>query len=174
MEKEIVKEALALAEKESREKKVQEVKKIITETLAKLKEQEKIRDEANKKIKYLKMDVDDFKMGRLDRMVERQEKDEEAKKTSVVVIIKEKETIREVSPWFFPYTVIWQTPIVTYPQPAFYCGGNGTITTTDFVGTCLTTNTCGASLNAVSINCSVAKDATVGAYNVGDEVINLR
>ena len=87
-EKDIAKKAFAELEEEKTNKQVAEVKKIVTRTLEKLdgvkKEIKKLQDEE----KVLKMDIDDLKEGRLDRISERQEKDPEAKKVSVVVIIK--------------------------------------------------------------------------------------
>ena len=157
-----VKEGFALAEKEMREKQVAEVKKIVLKTLEKIKEQDKIRDEAAKKVKILKMDIDDLKEGKIDRIVERQEKDEEAKKTSVVIIVRE--IVHDYSPWYVPYRVIWPTPVApvspwtTIPV----CGSNNLVTYT------------GNTYDYATINCSTAKDATIGAYDVEGTVVNLR
>jgi hypothetical protein len=158
-----VKEGFALAEKEMREKQVTEVKKIVLKTLEKIKEQEKIRDTASKKVKILKMDIDDLKDGKIERIVERQEKDEEAKNTSVVIIIRE--TVNNYSPWFVPYRVIWQEPVYHY--------GGSTLTTTgnNFWQYAQSAN----AVNAyATINCSAAKDSTIGAYNVEGTIVNLR
>jgi hypothetical protein len=162
-----VKEGFALAEKEMREKQVTEVKKIVLKTLEKIKDQEKIRDEASKKVKILKMDIDDLKEGKIERIVERQEKDDEAKNTSVVIIIRE--TVNNYSPWYVPYRVVWQEPIPYSPQ-------FGTTTLGNFVGYSTLTNTASsASSNCyATINCSTAKDSTIGAYDVEGTIVNLR
>ena len=189
-EKEMVKEAYAAAEKERREKQVAEVKKIVTKTLEKLDSVKKEIKEKQEEERILKMDIDDLKEGRLDRISERQEKDPEAKKISVVLIIKEKEIIREVpAPWYFPYQVIWQVPYVpTYSTNTVYLGSAGSSIvgtaqsgniTDAAIGSSNCTLSDGTQLNATvtsypTINCSVAKFATVGSYDVNGHIINLR
>lgn len=184
MKQDIVKQGVQLAQDELREKSVQEVKKIVLKTLEKLKELETDKHKLDKQIKVLKMDIEDLKEGKLDRIVERQEKDEEAKKTSVVIIIKEKEVIREVerSPWYWPYRIMWQPQYVPHQPIVFggttienmhYCGGDNAYTlTTGATSNGMTGLAMSGSWS--TINCSVAKDAVVGAYNVGTEVVNLR
>ena len=173
--KEIAKEAFELAEKETREKRVAEVKAIVLKTLEKLADAEKVLKEKQEEKKILRMDLDDLKEGHLDRIAERQAVDGKAKKVSVVVIIKEKETIREVSPWYYPYQVIWQVPYIptyTTSNPNWQsCGSNtlGILTSTSSVNGMA----CGGS-GFVTINCSVARDNTAGAYNVYGNVVNLR
>ena len=171
--KEIAKEAFELAEKETREKRVAEVKAIVLKTLEKLADVEKVLKEKQEEKKILRMDLDDLKEGHLDRIAERQAIDEKAKKVSVVIIIKEKETIRELSPWYYPYQVIWQVPYVpVYNYNSFQAGGSNTllmnttsVSNSSFTngGNCFTT-----------INCSVAKDNVAGAYDVYGTVVNLR
>jgi regulator of replication initiation timing len=166
----IVKEAFEAAEKESREKQVGEVKKIVTKTLERLEEVRKEIRELNDERKILEMDIDDLKEGKLDRIVERQEKDPKAKQTSVVVIVKEREVIREVNPWYWPYQIIWRTPLAVPIEPLpVWC------TTTQGVGS-------GGGVGMLTsghtpystINCSVAKEATIGAYDIHGSVTHLR
>ena len=163
---EIAKKAWDLATKESEEKQVQEIKKIVTETLKKLDGVKAQIKELQEEKKILELDIDDLKEGKLDRIEERQEKDPKAKKVSVVVIIKEKETIREnYNPWFIPYHTIWQTEYVNtvpFKQNQFYC--------TSDAGPTLELS----SLSNGTINCSVAKSAAAGAYDVGGHIVNLR
>jgi regulator of replication initiation timing len=170
----IVKEGFALAEKEQKEKQVDEVKKIVSKTLEKLEEVKKDIRELNEERKILEMDIEDLKEGKIDRIVERQEKDPKAKQISVVVILKEKEVIREVSPWYWPYRVIWPAPV--YPTIPVYTSGIASFENTagesysiqaqsigqNFIGYCST------------INCSVAKEATIGTYDVNGHPVHLR
>lgn len=169
MTEELVKEGFALAEKELKEKQVQEVKKIVAKTLEKLEEVKKEIRELNEERKILEMDIEDLKDGKIDRIVERQEKDPKAKEVSVVVILKEKEVIREVNPWYWPYQVIWP-PVVTTtpisPIPVWYGSTSG-----EGVMSALT---CGDSLGCNTISCSVAKEATVGTYEVNGHPVHLR
>ena len=187
-EKDIAKKAFAELEEEKTNKQVAEVKKIVTRTLEKLdgvkKEIKKLQDEE----KVLKMDIDDLKEGRLDRISERQEKDPEAKKVSVVVIIKEKEVVREVSPWYWPYQVIWQyvPPPPYHPQPTIVYDSLNTLDGSSNLS--FTTNSAGWSGSGTvginnttttlscgdTINCSVAKNGTIGTYDVNGHIVHLR
>lgn len=159
MEKEIVKQGYEEAQKILKEKQIEEVKRIVTKTLEKIeivdskieaKKQELKELEEEKKL--LKMDIDDLKEGRLDRIQERQEKDPKAKNTSIVIIFRERTvpsypqpiTI-DRNPWYDPYKVTW------------YCN------TSD--------NSC---INSTSVNGSVAKYATPGTYVLTNKVVNLR
>ena len=183
-EKEITKQAFAEAEKEAREKQVKEVKKIVTKTLEKLEDVRKELKELHEEEKILKMDIEDLREGKLDRIAERQEKDPDAKKVSVVVIIKEREVIRDYSPWYFPYQVIWQVPyhpvygdntIMNYKSSGNLCNDvvfNGGVTTCNAVMTTATNGCVGTT--TPTINCSVAKDAVIGAYEVYGHVTHLR
>jgi len=133
MEKKDVKRAYDDAQKEieeqkrkEHEKQVAEVKEIVKRTLLEI---EKLKDEKGnieEKLKILKLDIDDLKEGKLERIKERQDKDPKAKEVSII-IIKEKETIRErdiPSPWYQPYYIQWNYK--TYPMDnTIYCD-NGT------------------------------------------------
>ena len=106
----LVKKAFESAEKELEDEKIAEIKKIVKATLEKLEEAQKDREEVIKRIQVLKKDLEDLKTGRLDRIAERQKIDKDAKAISVI-IVKEKEVVREkevpTRPWWQPYEIIW-------------------------------------------------------------------
>jgi len=181
MTEKTVKEGYQLAEKELKDKQVQEVKKIVLKTLEKLNEKQKEKITLEEEIRLLRMDIDDLKEGRLDRIQERQEKDAKAKQTSVVIIIKEKEVVREYTPWYQPYRVIWQTPLPSFPIQHFYYADNSKAERV-YMSNC----TSGVEMSALTCadsapiettcfisNC-VAKDFTMGAYEIEGKVVNLR
>ena len=179
MNKEAIQKAFKEAEDSLQQKQVDEVKKIVLRTLEKEKALEKeiadakrdVKDLEEKK-KILKMDIDDLKEGRLDRITERQEKDEKARSVSVVLIIKEKETIveRPYTPWYWPYVIIWEKPAFPYPTVTIqggtqenYCyTSSGNTAAYSYASSCPT------------INCSVAKNSAIGAYEVDGTIVNLR
>jgi len=174
MEKSLVKKAVEEAEKDLQEKQKKEVKLIVLKTLEKINslnnDRKKAKDtvkELDAKIKLLKMDIEDLKEGRLDRIAERQEKDDEAKKVSVVIIIKEKEVIREYPYWHWPYRITWIDPQPICPSTWTWTvdkdNTSGTIYQT-YDG-CYYTN---------QITSSVAKWSTKGSYEVDGNVVNLR
>jgi hypothetical protein len=171
-DKDIAKTAFELAEKEAREQKISTVKAIVIETLKKLDDIRKQIKDLQEKERILKLDIEDLKAGKLDLIAERQEKDQKAKEVSVVVIVKEKEIIREVSPWYWPYYIHWQIPVPSYPLPIVWCGNGNTIPT-------LSNSNSGILGLATSgysdfIDCSVAKDAVPGTYNVCEHTVHLR
>jgi len=171
--KKVVQQTEKELKEEDKEKQIKKVKEIVKRTLEAIEKTKSEKSVVDKRLKYLKMDLDDLKEGRLDRIEERQVKDPEAKKTSVIVIIKEKEVIRErevpypvyPSPWYWPYNITWQ-----YPYWWTNTGGSSiTFDTVDdngikeignqdvvaFPSSCCNTHN---NTNGISINCSVAKD----------------
>lgn len=167
MDKEKAKKAAELAEKELKEEEEQKqidlIKKAIKQTLEAIKLKEKERTILNKEIKTLKQDIDNIRAGRLDLIAERQEKDDEAKKTSIIEVIKEKEVHHHhYDRWYEPYRIIYKEPYWTT-----YCGSS-TADITSYDTTTLTNSSDDLSLTtAVNyVNCSVAKDAFAGTYQL--------
>ena len=164
MDSEKAKKAVELAElelqKEEEQKQIDLIKKAIKQTLEAIKAKEKDRDKLNKEIKTLKQDIDNIRAGRLDLIAERQEKDDEAKRTSIIEVVKEKEVHHHhYDRWYEPYRITWN-PYWSYP----YCGS----TTTDLTcyNTMTLTNNSGDLSFTGSINCSIAKDAYAGTYQL--------
>ena len=152
MEKNEIKKAYELAEKELEEKKIEEIKKIVKTTLEKLENLKKDKDKIDKEIKILKMDLDDLKEGRLDRISERQEKDKEAEKISVVKIIREV-IVEKISPWYIPYRIIWNPFVPDASLKPTFINDNWSCTT---------------------INSSLAKTYSSGTYDIDGTIIHFR
>jgi len=166
MNKEIVKEGFELAQNELKEKQVKAVKEIVKRTLEKLEDVKGKIKELQEEKKILELDIEDLKMGRLDRIEERQTVDPKSKKVSVVVIVKEKEIVN--NNWYQPYVIErWNIPV--YPTINY---SNGISSSGNFCTADLGNFTGGTGI--MTINCSVAKDNVAGAYNINDHVINLR
>lgn len=159
-EKKNVKDLAELAEKELHEeeeqKQVELIKKAIKQTLESIKEKEKERTKLNKEIKTLKQDIDNIRAGRLDLIAERQEKDGEAKKTSIIEVVKEKEVHHHHyhDRWYEPYKIY----IKEYGpyNPNWW----STSVTCDSVGTDINCDTYSITTN------SIAKDASIGTYKL--------
>jgi hypothetical protein len=174
--KEVAKAGFDQATKELREKQIQQIKQIVMRTLEEIKKQEKARDEAIEILKTLKMDLDDLKMGRIDRIEERQREDESCRKNSVVVIEKEKATPTGVryawqEKFFEPYKWSWNPNI---PGTTItYCNSNtsGPYYGQSYVSASDDTQ---MSISSGSINGSIAKDSVAGVYKVSGEVIHVR
>lgn len=86
----IVKQSFKEVQEELKEKKIDDLKNNVKEsvkrTLLKLEEKQEERRKVVREIQILKMDIKDFKAGRLDKIVERQKQDSVAKETSVVKV----------------------------------------------------------------------------------------
>ncbi len=143
-----------LAEKElkeeERKKQFKVIKEAIKGELEKLEEKKKKRKELDEEIKIHKQNIDNIREGRLDLIEERQRKDERAKAVSTIIIEREKivekpypvyPCIPPIQPWYEPYK-IWCT------------------TTDDSTGDV------GDTASYMTVNCSVAKDASPGTYEL--------
>jgi len=158
-EKKDMKVLAELAEKELKQeeeqKQVDLIKRTIKQTLEAIKTKEKERTKLNKEIKTLKQDIDNIRAGRLDLIAERQEKDDEAKSTSIIEVIKEAHHHHHYDRWYEPYRIIWNEPIINIP----------TIWTTTSMP-CDSTLTVTDASDYTVVNCSIAKDAYAGTYQL--------
>ena len=161
-------------EQQQKDKQVAKIKEIVKKTLEALEKCKVDKDEVEKRIRYLRLDLEDLKEGKLDRIEERQAKDPDAKANSVIIIIKEKEVHHhhDYNPWYWPYTITVQNPVwyVPYPNPVYYStntiGGSSNMVTYDGSSTTYS--------NGISINCSVAKDYSIGTYDINGKIVNFR
>jgi len=166
MEKKDVKKAFSEAENELKQKSIDKVKEFVKKTLEKLEFLKKDESEVKEKIRILKLDLDDLKEGRLDRIEERQNKDEKSKKVSVGFVIK-KVVEHVYSPWFVPYQIIWNPLIDTTVYDDFYAVPNNVC----FTSASTSSYTNG---NAITVTNSVAKDSSAGTYMIGDHIVHFR
>jgi len=122
------------------------------------------------------MDLDDLKAGHLERIEERQQKDPEAKKCSVIVIIKEKEVHHHhYDKWYFPYQVTWNQEWLYHNTVPYIYSDSSSIDNACFtLGSTEGSSYIDTDYNGITINCSVAKDASIGTYNLGQKIINFR
>ena len=95
---------LAKKKEELRQEQIHTVKTLVQETLEKLEILEREKNALQGKIKILKHDLFDLKDGKLDRILERQELDIEAKNTSVFSVSKV-EGQENTSSWYVNYDV---------------------------------------------------------------------
>jgi len=112
------KKAVELAEKELLKEKEREqietIKKVIKATFEKIETKEGERKKLDKEIRTLKQDIDNIRAGRLDLIAERQEKDEDAKRTSIIIIEKVKEEHHHYhyhyDRWYEPWKITLKYP----------------------------------------------------------------
>ncbi len=175
MNKEIVKKAVESAEKELEEKQIERVKDIVRRTLERIKLIQEQIDLLEDEKKILKLDIEDLKEGRLDRIEQRQKEDEKAKKASIVEVVKEVHH-HHYDWWHTPYRIIYhEVEIPQYPKlPNVWCktigsAGDASLGYSTSSGTTFTNATTSFMLDA-----SVAKKNVIGTYKVLDATVHLR
>ncbi len=162
MDSEKAKKAVELAElelqKEEEQKQIDLIKKAIKQTLEAIKAKEKDRDKLNKEIKTLKQDIDNIRAGRLDLIAERQEKDEEAKRTSIIEVVKEIHHHHHYDRWYEPYRITW--------NPYWTTTYGSTTTDISSEYTYYNASSLNTGLSFATVNCSIAKGASAGTYKL--------
>jgi len=126
----------------------------------------KKKNEVDEELRLHKRDLDDLKAGRIDKIKERQEKDEKAREISPIKItLVEINNYQPQKPWYNPYEIVWRGWTVN--NSPIYCGdgigGSFTTTTSDTNDNSLTIVTAGYS----------ASNFVGGAYSVNDHIVNL-
>lgn len=158
---EIVKEAYKLAEKELREKEKMRIKEVVKATLEKLHKKEIEKHSIEEEIKILRKDIEDLKIGRLDKIKERQDIDVKAREVSVI-IVKEKVIEKQVPLWYAPYIIEIKQPYT----PTYYYNGTGTAPTIN-----LSTFTASDDSFTFTSNNSDVRMFSSGAYQLVDGTI---
>ncbi len=193
--KKVVADTIKESEQKKQEQQKQKVKAVVQKILTQI---ENVKDNKNdyklkiseldKKLKVYENDLEDLKNGRLDKIEERQEKDEEHNKYTIVIV---KRIIKEyipMQPWRSPWLVEIRQPEWTYIPAGTCTGGSGNMILTN-LPTSATTVTCGSygtgkttssqGLTVYDSNSDFVatgvtfQNFTQGTYNVNNKIINL-
>ena len=178
MTSEVAKKAFELAEKELEEKQIEKLKDVVKDTLRKIKDLDDEIGKLEEDRKILKLDIDDLKAGRLDKIEERQKVDKKAKRVSVIVVEKEVHH-HHYDRWHQPYVIHYVpyypqvTPTVHFPlNPVYGCHGGGQ-TAVIATGLAIGSSTLTSGSNVFSLNASTAKNYTSGTYDLGTKTVFL-
>lgn len=117
------------------QKQIEAIKQVVRQTFEQIDALEKIKSEAQEKIKILRHDIFDLKDGRLDRIVERQSMDAKIKEISILDITK---SGGGANPWYVEYEmtyaidgtvimVVVNNSVAKMHSSGTYKIGNGTI-----------------------------------------------
>lgn len=90
-------QAFEQAEKELAEEKTKEIKELMKNILQEMQKQREIKTEAEDRLRILKMEMEDLKEGKIDKIKERHEK---SRKVELVSPIKTNEMVRMVMNYF--------------------------------------------------------------------------
>jgi hypothetical protein len=163
MDKQEAKKAYSEAENELKQKAIDKVKEFVKKTLEKLELLKKDEEVIKEKIRILKLDLDDLKEGRLDRIEERQQKDKEAEEVSVARVIKKVVVEHHYAPWYVPYVIEWKVPLAPLYPNTIYCSASS----------CSVSEGEGYT-NGISVTNSIAKAYCAGTYIIGDHTVHFR
>lgn len=169
-DKELVKEAVKLAEDELKNEEKMRIKSVVKATFELLRQKEEKKHTLDDEIRILRRDLTDLNDGRLDRIKERQDLDPKARDISVI-IIKERIIERQVPTpmWYWPWTIEIKPQYVypVYPTYTVY-GSDATIDTSGYL---TSTNTTTASANNTvqfTTNNSAVHMHASGTYSLAD------
>ncbi len=123
MDKDLIQKGVAAAQQEAEQEKIGQIKELVRLNLTEKERWSKIKKEAAEKEKFYERELDDLKAGRLDKIKERQEVDETARRLSLMAI--------DTGTTWFP-TNPWQSSwFITYTD-SNKSGGTIRLTGKDF------------------------------------------
>ena len=157
MTKDLIKKGFDAAEKEHQENEVKKIKEIVQKHLEKLSFHHEQAKEHQEKERLLKKDLDDLKAGRLDKIEERQEKDEKAREVRIIIVKRVEKEYIPIYPWRSPWWIEWATPVYSNLL-------------VDNSGLSFTTTSTGNSFQITGITCS---NFAPGSYIVNGRTVNL-
>jgi len=165
--KKVVSDALQESEKKEQEKQIERIKRIVQSILEKIDKRMKEKEKLDKEIRVLKNDLDDLKAGRLDKIEERQQKDDEARNYSIIYVERIEKEYVPAHPWRSPWIVYSKSDINISDTMSYTIGSinNPNVGLAKF-------STSGASSTAFTTG-TFCKTFTAGTYNVNGKIINL-
>lgn len=170
MNKEIAKKAFESAENELTDKAVEKLKLVIKSTLERVRSIEESIDKLQEEKKILKLDLEDLKEGRLDRIEERQLNDKKSKDVSAVEVVKEIHHHHHYEWWNQPY-VIKVKPVKWYDNIVY----SDSIGDPVFALGCSTTELSNGTSVSFTATGSLSKNNAVGTYHLtNDDVVHFR
>lgn len=177
----IIKKATNLAEKEIEEKEIERVKNIVKDYLKEIKEKESKYQTLGKELSLLKKDLDDFKAGRLDKIVERQKIEPLSPKIIIIKTI-EKE-FYPLKPWYNHYDIVYPYPFHSFSTANVpFCQTNTTLLGGVGTAYCTSATSLAGEVSTLSANPLLGnfeimgntfKNFSQGAYEIGGKIINL-
>lgn len=153
--KKLAASAIIEAEKEKQEQEIKKIKEIVKSYLEKIFKAEEKRKEIDTEIKTLKADLENLKAGRLDRIMEKQEKDKEHDKYTLIIIKKIEKEYIPYQPWRSPWIVEWKSQ------------------SSQHLYTTISTNLTNVSTDSCVYTGTSFQNFCGGTYNIGGKIINL-
>jgi hypothetical protein len=165
--KKVVSDTIEESEKKQQEKEIEKIKEIVRSYLNKINDKEEDKKKLEKEIRILKDDLDDLKMGRLDKIEERQTKDPEHNKTTLIIIKKIEKEYIPYQPWFSPWYVEMKPYTPYYYDNMTYIYGNSDAITLTGTAYC-------SAVNAITTAGTSFQNFSQGSYTLNSgKIINL-
>ena len=111
MDQKIIKQALSEAEKEAQQEKIDRVKEIVKAHLEKIENCKDKESAIREERKIYENDLEDIKQGRLDKIMERQNKSEKARNISIIIVRPVERSYMPLCPWRSQWVIDWNYPI---------------------------------------------------------------
>lgn len=127
-QKDIVSNAIQQLEKEKQEIEISKIKGIVKAYLEKILNKKETIKTLQKELKELEADLDDLKMGRLDKIEERQYKNPSHNKTTLIFVKKVEKEYLPFQPWRSPW-IVELTWDYNLPQSPTWLPENAVMTT---------------------------------------------
>jgi hypothetical protein len=175
-QKDIVATALEQVEKEKQEAEISKIKGIVKAYLEKILDKKEAIKVLQKDLKELEADLDDLKLGRLDKIEGRQGKDPDHDKTTLIIVREIEKEYIPFQPWRSPFIIEVKPTLPYYPvYPITQTLGMTTGTqmfdamTAMTQGT-LTTSSDNPYFQTTGVNC---QNFCGGVYDIGGHIINF-
>lgn len=161
-EKKLYREAFEEVEKEILDEKIKEVKGYIHETLQKIEEKKQEKEKVEEELRILKLDLEDLRNGKFDKMIERQSKSQASKRVSVHIptnIYIEINKIEKVRPfnWLEITSGTYTIPLSAGNSFSTNANINSSYTTSN-IGTLTALNTGGIEVKSATQNGVTSKN----------------
>jgi len=170
---ELIKQGIAEAEKEAQEKEIAFIKGVAKRYLEDIQSYKTKEEETKAKRKILESELADLKSGRLDKIKERQDKDEKCRDISPIIVIVVNNNY-PLKPWLNEYSINWRNNIPSLSYTELSSLDNTRYrTTTSSTNNSMNTfyaNTLGDGFLLKGTTCQAM---ATGAYDIMGKIINL-
>jgi DNA gyrase/topoisomerase IV subunit A len=162
IEKELVSSAIKELEKEKQEAEIRKIKEIVKAYLEKISSKKESLKIAQDELKELENDLNDLKMGRLDKIEERQEKDPKHNAITLIIIKRVEKEFIPYQPWRSPYIIEQRYPLTPSLNYTLTTSTDSQTNWMDASGQC--------SLLATGI---MFQNFSGGTYTVGNQTVSF-
>ncbi|MCK9576834.1 MAG: hypothetical protein M0R51_13090 [Clostridia bacterium] len=169
---ELIKQGIAEAEKEAQEKEIAFIKGVAKRYLEDIQSYKTKEEETKAKRKILESELADLKSGRLDKIKERQDKDEKCRDISPIIVIVVNNNY-PLKPWLNEYSISWRNNIPSSHTGLSLLNNTCYTTTTSSANNSMNTFYANTLDDGFLLKGTTCQAMATGAYDVMGKIINL-